>query len=200
MDLKCKLTEFISRKKKEEDTLYSNFVLVLNEKKTQIQHLTEMLEAFRHGRPTINKEPKTKEKTETVKTTKVKLEVKNEVSDSEGSEESYNTDDELLKSNKDDIEINDKKDEDFSDILGHDITKENIPTTSNKFSHSSLLHDSPPPTYHLPKRVKHNDKTDDIVSLSTYNAVSPKNNIKQEESDENSPCDTYDTQDLLDHI
>lgn len=197
MDLKCKLSEFICRKKKEEDILYSNFASVLNEKKVQIQHLTEMLEAFRRGRPTTNIEPKTNEKTKTDKTTKV--EVKNEVSesDAEESEVDYNTDDELRSDTV--TENSDRKGDE--DNLQQLVSKKNMPTTSKNLSYSSLLNDSPPPTYLLPKRSKQCEKADDIVGVTTYNADSAKNNTKQqEESDENSPCDTYDTQDLLDHI
>lgn len=160
-----------------------------------------MLEAFRHGRPTVNPQPKTKEKMKSVNTKKV--EVKNEVSDSEETEVDYNTDDESYKTDTKHIENNVKKEvDDFSDILQHTNSKENIPSISTNYSSTTLLNDSPPHAHHLPKRVKYDHKTDDTVSVSTFNAASSKDKInkQEEEIEENSPCDTYDTQDLLDFI
>lgn len=53
-ELKEKMDEFVKRREEEE---YNKFVGILNEKKLQIQHLNEILTAFRAGRPTANPPP-----------------------------------------------------------------------------------------------------------------------------------------------
>lgn len=50
MEYMRKLEEFVNKKKDEEHELYSKFILILNEKKTRIQHLQEML-----GKQKLNK-------------------------------------------------------------------------------------------------------------------------------------------------
>lgn len=200
--MESKLNEFILRKKKDEEILYSNFVLVLNEKKTRIQHLTELLEAFRHGRPTVNPPPNITENTRNIKT---KVEVKNEVSDTEESEVEYNTDDEKstncerLEENIDQRKAND----DFSYVLGDSkasTSKENLPGTSRDCI-SSLLEDSPP-HYSLPKRIRYNDTANDVVDIPTNFSGSSKDCIEETkvESDDNSSYDSLNTQDLLNDL
>lgn len=56
-ELKEKMDEFVKRREEEELTIYNKFVGILNEKKLQIQHLNELLTAFRAGRPTANPPP-----------------------------------------------------------------------------------------------------------------------------------------------
>lgn len=56
-ELKEKMDEFVKRREEEELTIYNKFVGILNEKKLQIQHLNELLTAFRGGRPTVNPPP-----------------------------------------------------------------------------------------------------------------------------------------------
>nr|CAI5818515.1 unnamed protein product [Callosobruchus analis] len=94
--LKEKLQEIVSRKQEEEGKMYSSFVLVLNEKKRQIQHLSQLLEAFRHGRPTLNPpvSDKKKKKTFNQQRRKTKPEIKNEVSESDNSANECDTDEE----------------------------------------------------------------------------------------------------------
>lgn len=200
--MESKYNEFIFRKKKEEDTLYSNFVLVLNEKKARIQHLTELLEAFRHGRPTVNPEPQATEKTKKFK--KVKVEIKNEVSDTDGEESEvyYSTDDEKSKTHRDKDSAKEDNVE-FSNILSgtHLATStENIPGTSRDYC-SALLDDSPP-NYALPKRTKYNGKANDIVDTPSYNAAVSNLNIEimKNEVDDDSSSDSLNTQDLLNDI
>ncbi|XP_030763322.1 uncharacterized protein LOC115887929 [Sitophilus oryzae] len=52
--LKIKLEEFVERKNKDEQELLSKFLMLLNEKKRQIQHLNDLLLAFKKGRPVTN--------------------------------------------------------------------------------------------------------------------------------------------------
>ncbi|VEN50629.1 unnamed protein product [Callosobruchus maculatus] len=94
--LKEKLQELVKRKQEEEENIYSSFVLVLNEKKRQIQHLNELLEAFRQGRPTLNPpiSSRNKKKIGNKQSRKTKPDVKNEVSESDNSANEYNTDEE----------------------------------------------------------------------------------------------------------
>lgn len=201
-ELQTKLTEFISRKKKEEDILYSNFVLVLNEKKARIQHLTELLEAFRHGRPTVNPSPVVRGKTKTSR-----VEVKNEAvsesdseksePDSEQGESDYNTDEEKSKINEKDNENVKIQVDDF-----FNAPEQNQPSTSKGFSFSSILDDSLS-SHTLPKRVKY---THNVENCNNFNkelsSKKPASKIKAETTriDEESPIVNFSTQDLLDDI
>lgn len=45
-----KLENFVNLKEDTEHDLYSKFILILNEKKKRIEHLNELLEAYREGR------------------------------------------------------------------------------------------------------------------------------------------------------
>lgn len=167
----------------------------------RIQHLTELLEAFRHGRPTVNSPPQITENTKNSRNYKV--EIKNEISESEveESEVDYNTDDDKSTSNERSTEnMNEKKEiEDFSDILD-----ESKPGTSKDDSSrdiiSSLLDDSPP-KYSLPKRTKYPDKIDNTVNPPQNTGLS-KDLIesKLEMEDSVSSRDSFDTQDLLNDL
>lgn len=198
-ELENKLNDFIARKKKEEDILYSNFVLVLNEKKTRMQHITELLEAFKHGRSTDNPVPELREKVK-----KSKVEVKNEVSESESEENDvdYNTDDENMSNEKLIEKKINKENGDLSCMLGNNIHQDNEPSTSKKYSCGSLLDDSPP-SYILPKRTKYTHKNEDSISIQSNFDTRPSQfniNKKEVDSEEESQINTYDTQDLLDQL
>lgn len=48
------MDQFLERRSSETISLHNNFLAILNEKKRQIQHLNDLLIAFRQGRPTVN--------------------------------------------------------------------------------------------------------------------------------------------------
>lgn len=177
--LESKLSDFNSRKKKDEDTLYSNFVLVLNEKKIRIQHLTELLEAFRHGRPTVNPTINVQKNKK-----KSKVEVKNEVSesDTDENETDYNTDDEQPGRKE------------FNENFDHSIP------SSSKTNNPSLVSEHTVSFPSLPKRVKHDTNIE-----STIHNIPVKLEPTQQEtiSLKNTPNivkTSYSTQDLLDEL
>lgn len=182
--------------------LYSNFILVLNEKKSRIQHLTELLEAFRQGRSTVNPVPELKQNiSKSFKTSKV--EVKNQISesDSEENDVNYNTDNENIGNGKLPEKDFYKENEHLSEMLVYNAFEENEPSTSKKYTYSSLLDDSPP-NYILPKRTKYSHKNESVFIQSTFDSGPSTFDITEKDVEMNaeSPCNTYDTQDLLNQL
>lgn len=181
VNLENKLKELVTRKLKDEEELYSNFVLVLNEKKRRIQHLNQLLQAFKAGRSVTNPQiiPKGRSKKE------VKKEIKNEVSesDSESGNDGYNTDEE--KSVKEDTNI-----------------EKLLPSTSKKQNFDLFFDEDNNIDSHLPKRTKNNNVINE--PLESKPSTSKKQEDKPEEVnmevEENSPQVGCSTQDLLDCI
>lgn len=58
------MDDFLVCRKQDELNLYNKFVGILNEKKLQIQHFSELLTAFRTGRPTVPQLVRVKNHTE----------------------------------------------------------------------------------------------------------------------------------------
>lgn len=189
------MNEFIERKKTDDEEVFSNFVLVLNEKKKRIQHLTELLEAFRRGRSSINPSVEVKKRSKkNVPTQKIKIEKKETISDSE-SEEDYDTDEEKSKKPRNasdqafDNEVNQNRNDAYA-----------IPSTS-KFD---LFSDDSPPR-HLPKRIKGESNVDNNSYIKPSTATqSSKNEKPYEKLDEQTADDTpnvnFSTQELLDNM
>ncbi|KAL3286310.1 hypothetical protein HHI36_000819 [Cryptolaemus montrouzieri] len=111
---KNKLNELVERKRVDDQVMLSNFVSLLNEKKRRIQHLNELLEAFREdpslanpAEVNVNSTRKRKWK-DTVKNEKqtTATVVKEEVSDSEsGISNNENTSDEEKNQNFTEVKI-----------------------------------------------------------------------------------------------
>ncbi|XP_060536080.1 DNA repair protein XRCC4-like [Cylas formicarius] len=89
-----KLSELTDRKQKEETNLYNKFLAILNEKKLQIQHLNDLLIAFRRGRPTTNKtNPKAKMRVKKCEKKNIKKkQASPSNSESDSFSDGYNTD------------------------------------------------------------------------------------------------------------
>ncbi|KAG5890223.1 hypothetical protein JTB14_028764 [Gonioctena quinquepunctata] len=181
-----KLQEFIERKKRDDQELYSNFVLVLNEKKRKIQHLSKLLDAFKQGRPMLNPPVVVKRRKNKKDQVKEEITVKEEVSDSDSSSDSvdYNTD------GADEVES----------YNGENDTSL-LPSTS-KHDYHPLLDDSPP-RQSLPKRMRI-DKGAVECDISIPISSNVKNqDVKMEatsETEYNSPNVDFSTQELLDNI
>ncbi|KAL1512477.1 hypothetical protein ABEB36_002062 [Hypothenemus hampei] len=109
--LQQKMDEFLIRKEKEDKSLINKFIAILNEKKQHIQHLNDILIAFRQGRPTINhsiaiKPQKRKNKTSYIKNKHKKMKTPQSSSESEEENrekniQAYNTDEEKIEENFD---------------------------------------------------------------------------------------------------
>lgn len=183
------MNEFIERKKTDDEELFSNFVLVLNEKKKRIQHLTESLEALRRGRPSINPSVELKKRSKRVEPRQqVKVEKKEIVSESD-SEEDYTTDDEKLKRPRNSLE----NDQNKNDVYA-------IPSTSR----FDLFSDDSPPR-HIPKRIKSGISVDNGSYIKPSTSTEGSTNKKcYEKSDGKSLDDTpnvnFSTQELLDNM
>ncbi|KAJ8930824.1 hypothetical protein NQ314_016338 [Rhamnusium bicolor] len=167
-------------------------------KKKRIQHLNELLEAFKRGRPTLNPHVEVKKRT---KKTEIipqkKIEMKQEISESD-SEDNYNTDEEKAKN----------KQESSDEDLGDDTNKnkkmgEPIPSTSK--CDFDLFADDSPPRHLLPKRIKSETSVDsnDFNKPSTSKQSSENNKNKESISystTDATPNVNFSTQDLLDNI
>ncbi|XP_018576887.1 DNA repair protein XRCC4-like [Anoplophora glabripennis] len=190
-----KLNEFIERKKTDDEELLSNFVLVLNEKKKRIQHLTESLEALRRGRPSVNPSVEVKKRSKRPEQRQqIKVE-KKEIASESDSEEAYNTDDEKSKGpqNSSDKNFNHEINQNRNDVYA-------IPSTS-KFD---LFSDDSPPR-HLPKRIKSEASVDNGSYIKPSTSTEGSTNKKQHEkfdgkSVEDTPNVNFSTQELLDNM
>ncbi|CAG9813441.1 unnamed protein product [Phaedon cochleariae] len=187
-ELQKKLQEFVKRKKDDDEVLYNNFVLVLNEKKRQIQHLTQTLEAFKRGRPTHNPPVKVKkEKRGTEVNVKKEMSIeKKEVSDSNTDEEppNYNTDED--------------DDYDYKSNVRQNHEIDNLPSTSKQ--DFSLFLDDSPPHHILPKRQKTAQTMEISIKASQ---VSKENSFEEKQvtdgaKEESKVDNEFNTQDLLD--
>lgn len=194
-NFQLKLNEFIERKKTDDEELFSNFVLILNEKKKRIQHLTELLEAFRRGRSSVNPSVEVKKRSKkVVLAQQTRTEKKETISDSD-SEENYDTDEEKSKKprNASDKGFDKGVNQDRNDAYA-------IPSTS-KFD---LFSDNSPPR-HLPKRIKSGSCIDNNVyikpSTSTQSSKNEKHCEKfKNKSTDDTPDVNFSTQELLDNI
>lgn len=187
------MNEFIERKKTDDEALFSNFVLVLNEKKKRIQHLTESLEALRRGRPSVNPSIEVKKRSKKLEPRQqVKVEKKEIVSES-SSEEDYNTDDEKLKRPQNLL------DKDVNDQNKNDVYA--IPSTSR---FDLFSNDSPP--RHLPKRIKIGASVDNgsyIKPATSTESSANKMNYEKKSDDkfpDSTPNINFSTQELLDNM
>lgn len=96
-----KLNELVERKKIDEQTMLSNFVLLLNEKKRRIQHLNELLEVYSKNPSladpvTVNTKQNNRRKIKKIKldeqVSKVKEEISETSSDSDISNDQHTSD------------------------------------------------------------------------------------------------------------
>nr|XP_023017054.1 DNA repair protein XRCC4-like [Leptinotarsa decemlineata] len=181
--IECVLQEFIERKKRDDQELYSNFILVLNEKKRKIQQLNQLVEAFKQGRPKLNPLVEVKRKKSNKLAIKAELPTKEEVSNS-------------------DIESDSASSQTHTENTDEESGNTSILPSTSKHMHNFLLEDSPPRET-LPKRVKIEEKcTENEIHLSGGSKVKLED-FKMEVTDgnfEKSPDVSFSTQDLLDHI
>lgn len=178
-ELEQVLNDLIIKKNSEEEELYGHFVAILNEKKLQIQHLRELLEAFRGGRSPTNPPVQIKSRKNNTKNPSNKQTNKNiSISDSEESD-NYNTDEESSNS-----------------------PKENEQIEKNDPKYDFLEDDAPPNITLLPKRLKResSDQTfsQPSTSKNTDNVPEIPKPPKKDSSD--SPGIDFSTQDLLDML
>lgn len=193
---KTKLEEFITLKEKHDKKMMSNFVLILNEKKKRIQHLNDLLDAFRNGREPknlksnvkINSKSKTVEDVENEETTSKRQRLE-QISDSESDD--YDTDDE--KSNEAVIP-----------------ETEPVPSTSKEYT-SILADDDSSPERMIIEETESNDiaedsgtkKVEEVYRLDTKRDKAPENKsseINKTITDRESPTLEFNTQDLLDRL
>ncbi|XP_056643895.1 DNA repair protein XRCC4-like [Diorhabda sublineata] len=178
--LEEKLSQFVNKKQQDDQELFSNFVLVLNEKKRRIQHLTQTLQAFKAGRPVLNPQIKLRKRSK-----KIVKQEKNEISESSESNSEnneYNTDNE-----------NSKKQEENIEYL--------LPIKSHN---DYLFFEDTEDTVDLPKRKKlevDNENFSNVPSTSSCNNDNDKVPEKtSEKMEDDSPKINFDTQDLLDCV
>lgn len=159
--------------------MYSAFILILNEKKYKIQHLTELLKEYQSGRKQETGVNVPKYKGISTKTLEV-------VSDSEStSDDEYNTDDE-------------KKLKLKQSVAGPSTLKDSL---------DFLGDDSPPPSA-LPKRLKIDivKESSNISLIKNANITTEPStsSCNFEDEDMGKSDDTlslgYDSQDLLDRM
>lgn len=187
---RSKIEEFVEAKRLSDKQMVSNFVILLNEKKSKIQYLTGLLEAFRNGRTTTNppiktsrkqnKKAKLDEETSTV-TEKTKKEV---ISDSD-SEDSI-----ILKSEPEGYNSEEKRFDEIPDIA--------VPSTS-KAGLGFLSESSPPREITLPAFKK------DTAAEPNLLFTEIKANCIQQEVVTNKATATssdlhFNTQDMLDEL
>ncbi|XP_023017054.2 DNA repair protein XRCC4 [Leptinotarsa decemlineata] len=177
------LQEFIERKKRDDQELYSNFILVLNEKKRKIQQLNQLVEAFKQGRPKLNPLVEVKRKKSNKLAIKAELPTKEEVSNS-------------------DIESDSAGSQTHTENSDEESGNTSILPSTSKHMHNFLLEDSPPRET-LPKRVKIEEKCTENETHLSGGSKGKLEDFKMEVTDENfekSPDVSFSTQDLLDHI
>jgi len=202
-----KLKDFLGRSKTDEEKLYNNFTAILNEKKRQIQHLNDLLTAFRQGRPTVNSPVQVKRnKKQNVQKNKKKLNVVPESSsesdsNNDTSNDNYDTDNELSKNNETTKKLEEK------DPWGQNNLSP-LPSTS-KASDEYPPDGQKAQTFTFPKRIR----SEPNVRLDSINInATKKENIHDEEipgtshdildnhqSDKAARVD-FSTQDLLDDL
>lgn len=169
--------------------MLSNFVILLNEKKSRIQYLTELLEAFKSGREPNNppiKKPTKRSKTIENSANKIEKKPKMEViseSDSENSdipmEEDYNSEEEKIN-------------------RAVDLA---IPSTS-KADPIFLQEDSPPREIRIRPMKNKAEKKDVIIKSLNLMESSEQTNKQPEniDSEKISSALDFNTQDLLDEL
>ncbi|XP_076259148.1 uncharacterized protein LOC143195661 isoform X1 [Rhynchophorus ferrugineus] len=188
--LEAKLNEFIERKKTDEEEIFSKFVVLLNEKKRQIQHLNDLLIAFKHGRTINNPNIVTHKESKKIEDTPKAENISNNSdisSDESNSDQSYNTEDEEQVS--------------FSQQKALKLSKETFVETHHKRELMELTDDIP--TVHLTKRLR--QKSVDLSSTLQSQSIKGENIEKDSISTQNDvgeelPSVTSNTQDLLDNI
>ncbi|CAG9838904.1 unnamed protein product [Diabrotica balteata] len=184
--LEEKVTELVDRNLNREQELYSNFVLVLNEKKRKIQHLTQTIEALKAGRPVLNPEIKVRKPKTLKKEKEEKQKPEMNVSESESSNNSdgYNTDDEKSKKAK-------------------DVIEDGLPSTSKKVNYD-LIFDESEDVGNLPKRQR---GINDFKEICNTPKISKVQKIDKETTsanianiEEDCQTESFNTQELLDCI
>ncbi|CAH1126493.1 unnamed protein product [Ceutorhynchus assimilis] len=197
--LEEKMNEFLNRRKAEELNTYNNFIAILNEKKREIQHLNELLIAFRQGRPTVNKPFESKKKQNTKKP------IIEEVPDSQSSSDNesvisksdsenelpnYNTDEEKYSNNNKTIAVK--------------RSQSPVPSTSKCVSPDSSSRPFQFPT----KRIR-----TEVNNYKPHFSIPKEDELKVEKNEEEASCSNsnnvnskkvatveLDTQELLDNI
>ncbi|RZC31922.1 40S ribosomal protein S25, partial [Asbolus verrucosus] len=179
-----KLKELIKRKNSIEENQLGQFVMILNEKKRRIQHLTELLESFKAGRSTVN--PPVDVKTKKNKQKSAPPVTKKEtISESEPSEEDTNSS---------------TDDEDNSTEEKPPLNEDCKPSTSAQTY--DFLQDDIPESCILPKRVKYGNSTSATVVPTTSKSSPPPVSENESQNTEKSESPTIDisTQQLLDML
>lgn len=193
---KAKIEEFVSAKKSSDKQMLSNFVILLNEKKSRIQYLMELLDAFRGGREPTNpaKSSQSKKNCKTVKSEedhseKMKKPKREIISESE-------SDEDLVTPEPMDEDYN--SEEDKSKIIA-DLA---IPSTS-KADFTFLEENSPPREVKI-KSFKSQAVPDDknyVMKKKTGTDSTVKQNSKpQTENVAVAAALDFNTQDMLDEL
>lgn len=175
----------MNAKRDNDKEMLKNFMALLNEKKSRIQYLTELLDAFKNGRETNNppvkpkqrKTAKSEEKDQEVDVKRAKKEVISESESEESVEENYDSEEEKRKR--------------LDEILA-------VPSTS-KADFGFLKEDTPPKE--LPKIIK------PIANKTSDSILVIKNDEEEKTAEESSKMQTekpttlqFNTQDLLDEF
>lgn len=185
-----KLNEFFKNKKIDEEELLSKFVVLLNEKKRQIQHLNDLLIAFKHERPVTNPIILTKKGKVSMKALSKTKDIphkSNTSSDESDSSKSYQS------------EIEEQP------ILCQEKVLEPSEGTSINIQQKRELmgFSDDSPSVNLTKRLRQ-ENVDFSSTFSSHNSkkeIIEKDNIptRNDIADE-TPVVTYNTQDLLDNF
>ncbi|XP_044265803.1 uncharacterized protein LOC123012083 isoform X2 [Tribolium madens] len=175
-----KLQEFIQKKQSDEEEQFGYFLSILNEKKLRIQHLTELLEAFKNGRPTVNSPVNVKNKKRKNDTT---------ISESEAS-------------NSSDV---DNKTDSEDDTSSHEEVKNFLPLESKPSTSAQdfdFLNDDIPMTCTLPKRLKQEKAPSEVIVKTVGEASTPPKTeaVEPPKKAKKKASINISTQDLLDML
>lgn len=184
-----KLQDFVKAKKLSDQEMLSNFLVLLNEKKSKIQYLTELLDAFNNGRETRNapvkrkqnKRPKSGENSCEVDIKRAKREM---ISDSD-----ENTDEPM----EEDYDSEEEKRKRLDELLA-------VPSTS-KADYGFLKDDTPPrEIQRLIKPIVNGTADSNFLVASHEEERNETCNMQNENVEISSPVLKFNTQDMLDEL
>lgn len=185
---KVKIEEFVKEKKLSDEKLLSHFVLLLNEKKSKIQYLTELLEALKSGRETNNpsiekvKKPNKRSRGQDESNKNAKNPKREVISSSESEEDTS--------PKEEDYDSEEEKRKKLNELLA-------VPSTS-KADFSFLKEDTPPKETEMLKPI-----TNKIYSIDSSSVSVTKSNCEATTVTEQvvvSSTLDFNTQDMLDEL
>lgn len=185
---KTKIEEFVNAKRLNDKQMLSNFVILLNEKKSRIQHLTELLDAFKSGREPANpvlkrtkKNGKTSKAEETAKKPKREL-----ISESDSDEDSVTPE-----PMEEDYNSEEEKRKEIADLA--------VPSTS-KADFSFLKENSPPRGIKIKPIIPEKKCFVTVKSETNTDPHKEQNAQPQLEEVTMTPTLDFNTQDMLDEL